>query len=801
MDQFFRVSSKLKQIIGRDLITNDLVAIFELVKNSFDAHATRVDIFFETDHLKIVDNGKGMTKAELLEKWLFVAYSAKSDRTEDDSLSKDYRSKLRNNRIAAGNKGVGRFSCDRLGSQLELSTRSERATSARAEVLNIDWDKFEADAKTEFIQIPLQLTHQPTLAIPSILPPSTCGTIVVIRQLREVWDREKLLRLKAQLARLISPFDNQQDQFSIFFHAKTESAADAKVRQEIHTEPDLDKKVALALTCINGQIENPIFTALFSKTTSISIKIQDQKIISKLTDRGEMIYEIQETHPFASLNNADFKCELFYLNQAAKLTFARRMGIDSVNFGSVLLFRNGFRVFPIGEVGDDTFGIDRRKTQGYNRYLGTRDVIGHISVRGKESEFREASSRDQGLIKTKAYEELVKCFQTLCFRRLEQYVVDVTWLDPLDKTRDSIKSLLQKGITKNSAIKLISNLVKNEHVEILSYSKNLVQILDRKMDGFEDSLKRLEIIALKSKNIDLIAEIRTAEKRFLALKNVATEAEQIAKEHEKARKNAELEAANATKTAQHQSARAAEAEVAFKEETKRSLFLEAHIPQDSGAFLDWFHQIDIIASDTVSGLNQIFKLLMADKPSDKELLKDIVEDVLVKNQKILQVSRFVTKADFRTASEAVTEDIVAYFTDYVEKFATLHQLRAGQALRKISVDPGDLEFICKFSPMEIGMVIDNLISNSRKHGARHLTFAFKKIDAKSIRIEVVDDGTGLKSEMKDTSRIFERGYTTTTGAGLGLSLVNRIIVDQMNGDIQIDSSHKLGFKLLIGLPK
>jgi len=65
-DMQFKISSALKDIIGRDLINDDLIAIFELVKNSYDAHATRVNIYFEnlyTDNpsIKIVDNGKGMS--------------------------------------------------------------------------------------------------------------------------------------------------------------------------------------------------------------------------------------------------------------------------------------------------------------------------------------------------------------------------------------------------------------------------------------------------------------------------------------------------------------------------------------------------------------------------------------------------------------------------------------------------------------------------------------------------------------------------------------------------------------------
>ena len=110
----FRVSAELKNILGRDLITSPDIAILELVKNSYDAHASKVEITFEDDFLAIADNGKGMSKNDLINKWLFVAYSAKSDGTED----KSYRSKFK--RHYAGAKGIGRMSCDRLAKNLIL---------------------------------------------------------------------------------------------------------------------------------------------------------------------------------------------------------------------------------------------------------------------------------------------------------------------------------------------------------------------------------------------------------------------------------------------------------------------------------------------------------------------------------------------------------------------------------------------------------------------------------------------------------------------------------------------------------
>ena len=108
----FRVSSGLKNIIGRELINDKYIAIFELVKNSYDAGAKHVKISFDKlgtsdATITISDDGNGMSKTDIIDKWLFVAYSEKRNPSYRDSIK----------RAVAGAKGVGRFSCDRLGAR------------------------------------------------------------------------------------------------------------------------------------------------------------------------------------------------------------------------------------------------------------------------------------------------------------------------------------------------------------------------------------------------------------------------------------------------------------------------------------------------------------------------------------------------------------------------------------------------------------------------------------------------------------------------------------------------------------
>src|SRR5580698_9841614 len=94
----FDVSTGLKSVLGSELITDDEVAIFELVKNSFDAAAKHVDLYFENDQIVISDDGVGMSLEDVRHKWLFVGYSAK----RDQNRGADFRDSITGKKRFAG---------------------------------------------------------------------------------------------------------------------------------------------------------------------------------------------------------------------------------------------------------------------------------------------------------------------------------------------------------------------------------------------------------------------------------------------------------------------------------------------------------------------------------------------------------------------------------------------------------------------------------------------------------------------------------------------------------------------------
>lgn len=291
----FDVSTGLKRVLGRELITNDEVAIFEMVKNSFDAGATDVHIYFGDDKVVIADNGSGMSYDDLTRKWLFVAYSAKRN------AQANFRDKA-TDRHLAGSKGIGRFSSDRLGSELILQTRP-KGRSSTVHRLEIDWRKFEKDDQQHFEKIPVEYRETDHFEAPSSLAKFAAGlkngTIIELRRLRHKWPRKDLVNLKASLAKLINPFGAETDKFNIYLDVPAEADEDKRLKAEAAKA----KKELPSREFLNGRVGNLIFSELQAKTTFIFVEITDGHLHTTLTDRGEVVYKIREMNPYDSLGD------------------------------------------------------------------------------------------------------------------------------------------------------------------------------------------------------------------------------------------------------------------------------------------------------------------------------------------------------------------------------------------------------------------------------------------------------------------------------------------------------------------
>ncbi|MCR1024873.1 ATP-binding protein [Cellulophaga baltica] len=782
----FKISSALKNIIGRDLITDDFIAVFELVKNSYDAHATRVDVIFKdiyTDKAKIIikDNGKGMGYQDLLDKWLFVARSSKIEGDEEDSY-KDFRDKIKVKRAYAGAKGIGRFSCDRLGSGLYLETiKDER--DAKIEALVTDWNKFTENSNNEFVNVSVlhETLEKSSYAINK-------GTVLEISNLNNNWYREKFEDLKDSLARLINPSAiKDDDSFKIFLSVEDEAKNDEKQKEKNikrFEKGTLEKSEINYFKIINGEIKNPIFETLQLKTSYIESDVNSDSIITTLYEGGELVYKIQEDNPYPAFKGIHYS--IFFMNQSAKSTFSRRMGVQPVEYGHIFVYKNGLRIYPYGERGDDPFKMDVRKGQGYARNLGTREVLGYISINGKNDNLKETSSRGDGFIKTSSYFHLEKHFyETL--KKLEKYTIDITdWGnflsddDYININESFVKNEGKSGerifnVNENLS-KLISSITRSKSVNKFEVSKNILDILDSKSEkSAQGTLKKLsEKIDSDSFDKDEVKKtIKNVEKKLSDLKSRKEEAEEEALQ--KYIENEELK-------------------TELDREIAEKLFDKTQIGREKKDLLALQHQIIHTASNITWSLDSLIDAINEEKTKD-ELIDDI-KDISLEVQRIVSASRFVTKAGFNTQAEKITKDIVSFINDYVNNIyipadSFIHKKRP----INISVTTPNFKKKMKFRPFEITVILDNLFSNSRKAKATEVTLEWKK-DKTHLLLYFRDNGNGIPIEI--SKNIFKFRYSKTDGSGIGLYHVKDILKKYKSNIEFLNSSN--GAEFLIKLP-
>lgn len=749
----FRVSSALKTIIGKELITDDFIAVFELVKNSFDAHAKRVDIIFENPYsgnprLIIKDDGKGMDKTDIIEKWLFVAYSAKKEGTEN------YRDKIQTKRTYAGAKGIGRFSCDRLGSNLILYTK--KIGEARVNKLEIDWTLFEANPKDEFIYIPVKYSTVTSIPFEDNF---SKGTILVIDKFREKWDRKKLLELRHSLEKLINPNqENDPRGFSIYL----------TVKEEIENDKEKEKNGELR-EIINGKIENRIFEDLGIKTTKIDVVIPDngKTIKTTLEDRGTLIYDIVEKNPYKGILG-DIRVSLFVLNRSAKMLFTKKMGIHAVQYGSLFLYKNGFRIYPFGEPGLDTLRIDHRKQQGQARFIGTRDIIGRIEINGHNPDFQETSSRDGGLIRTTAYDALEKFFFEYVLKRLEKFAIGVIkWGndgDLLDHEQ------LSPAEMKKKVSDIVYHLTTSENIIDINYNPKLIDILqDRTEGGLKKILSNLQNVAEQSDNPLIAKEIGRAQRLYKSLLEAKEEAEKGEKEAKKEAKAAK--------------------EAAEQKETQ-NLFLKAAIPQDVKFLDNLCHSIGMYADSMHDDIRDILAALSS-KVVDRKVIADAIKNISYHANTISSLAKFASRANFRFECAKMNKDLILFIREHLLNVA------ASIYKKEIRVHfTSDVKgkFVCEFRPIEITILLDNLISNSIKNKAKNFTADIISLTPEVLKISFSDDGRGIHPSVKDS--LFEEGITTTKGSGLGLYHIKEILTG-MKGKIEHNTDYKEGAQFIV----
>lgn len=397
----FRPRARLLQLLGDQLIGSPRLAIFELVKNAYDADATRADVTMS--HLdapdatiEVVDDGDGMSYDTLQNIWLVPGHDHKAkDRASGTRTPKG--------RLPLGEKGVGRFAVHKLGRAVEVVTRQ---TGGPELVLKIDWAEI---ATSEFLD-------ETRVEIVERAPESFAGrkgTSVTVTGLRgEPWTRGEVRRLFRQITSISSPFAARSDDFSATLVLPQQEKWLADV-------PDTETLLESAPWRFTFSLNDNQFSWRYEfrgfKGIALSPRTAKGTEYGVLLDPKDLPERDQETLKAEKTSPRAVRSSLFHQEGIGPISgtlmvydrdkdVIEKIGHSASlqeflnESGGIRVYRDGIRVYNYGEPGDDWLGLDIRRVNSPTKRISNNIVVGAVDLSLEESKGLEEKTNREGFV-------------------------------------------------------------------------------------------------------------------------------------------------------------------------------------------------------------------------------------------------------------------------------------------------------------------------------------------------------------------------------------------------------------------
>lgn len=470
----FKPKARLIRTIGEELISNDIVAIIELVKNSYDANSSVVEIEFtgtvevmevkdqknkiipirylkkEKASISITDFGDGMDIDIIESSWMQPATTFKKEHSNSNKK-----------RRFTGEKGIGRFASAKLGDKLRMITKKQDENEI---VADFDWKLF-SDESLFLDEIKIDWLER----IPQTIKKS--GTNLVIEDVLSIWDENKIRELRVALSRLLSPITPIED---FLIHLKLphdlNDLAGFIERPDTINKPDYYIKGSVSSDSIPQLI---YFSKRQPKEEIIDINTNDfclKNPVKRDSKVGEFSFE------FRVWNREQDSLKIL-AGELDKPIKNVRADLDELS--GISIYRDNFRVLPYGNKNNDWLRLDKRRVNNPTMRLSNNQIIGYISV-GLDSnpDLKDQSNRE-GLVDNQAFEDL-KEFVLLILNEIEVRRYNER---PRENDQQSQKSLFDK-FSLDDLIKYINvNIPNNE---------TILKIVDQKSIEFKEGLFTLQ---------------------------------------------------------------------------------------------------------------------------------------------------------------------------------------------------------------------------------------------------------------------------------------------------------------------
>lgn len=478
----FRPRARLIKTIGEELISNDNVAITELVKNSYDAGSPIVDITFtgnvkekeitkrvgrkeiterqhyiekENASIVIYDQGKGMDFGTILHAWMEPATNYKKKEENKNT-----------NRKFSGEKGIGRFASAKLSSKLELITKQENDNEI---VVWFDWNDF-SNEETYLDNVKVNWVIRPATEI------KEHGTILKLTNLSDDWDEDKIGELRVALSRLLNPIVPNED-FLISINLPNligKSLSGIIERPETLNRPNY---------FIKGSVSKegaPLSVIFYSK------KVGREEILD-LPEKLFTSIKPYSAGPFSfEFKVWDRDSENLSSIATETNSIIKNVKRDLDDLCGISIYRDNIRVLPYGNQNNDWVRLDLRRVNNPTLRLSNNQIVGYISI-GLETnpELKDQSNRE-GIVEGQAFED-IKDYVKLLLNEVEQRRYAERPRES-QTTSNSPSSIFEKLSLKSLSVEIkekrpnpeeILNLITKKDVEIKETVIKIQEVISR----------------------------------------------------------------------------------------------------------------------------------------------------------------------------------------------------------------------------------------------------------------------------------------------------------------------------------
>lgn len=514
----FDINPHVIRQLGAELVSDQVTALMELIKNSYDADASYVKIEINTKeqcplenlynpnhkgYILVEDNGFGMDEDTLLKSWLIISYSNKR-------ATNGIKPKTPLGRTPLGDKGLGRLSTQRLANCCEIYTKKIDTAPFHVGFKWSDFDEVErlGDVTVHFA--------------PTVFD-GMCGTKMYLLDLidSECWKGEGLEKLKGALCQIIAPYkelkpfnvylsvdgeiiDISQEISKLehlnlcdinFYYSKgvMNVCIDIHIRKLIGNEystyknlilPDNGKRFEEYLfndkkgrgKCFQHAGNGYWLRSSFSYNLKSLLPISDLYNDINDEDPGDFFGRIQEFYFGANDKEGDWWNELYTSFKEYKNFVQSQIGIK--------IYRNGFAVRPYGIDNNDWLLLGQGQTRG-SSYYGLRpgNVVGYIAIdEAKNADLKDKTDRE-GLIENASYRN---------FYRLISHVID-RYAENMENLRRCYADFRVSLSAENNKIKTMKQAfeVIDEQANKGAQTSEAYVGVQKRLNTIEDKIKKV----------------------------------------------------------------------------------------------------------------------------------------------------------------------------------------------------------------------------------------------------------------------------------------------------------------------